>query len=315
VPIGNINIAKFFSPRLPLAVSNFKITRILIQTFRGWWNRDAFSQSAAAAYCAIFSLPGFLIVIMTIAVTAFERQRVESQILSHVRHILGLDAAETLKSVIENSQSVSHDIIPMLIGGATLLFGATGLFVQLQKSLNNVWEVKVKKSANFLTFLKDRMTAFGVMISLGFLLMISLTLTAMLTTLSDWLARQFSDYFVYLFFSLNFFLSLVTVSFLFALMYKVLPDVHMKWRDALRGGVLAALLFSLGEYALTIYFQVARPDSTFGAAGSIILFLIWIYYSCCVLFFGAEFIRSYMNTIKDEKPPPTKIAKRVPEKK
>jgi membrane protein len=297
-----------------LAAGEANFLSILGKAFRGWWSRDAFSQSAAAAYYAVFSLPGFLMIVLGIAVMALERQRVEDQIIGHVRHTLGPDTAATLKAVIENAQSATNDLVPMIVGGLILLFGATGLFVQLQKSLNEVWSVEVKKSASLSTFLKDRITALGITISLGFLLMVSLVLTALLTTLSDWMARQFSDYFVYLFYGFDFTISLAAITILFALIYKVLPDVHLKWPDALRGGALAAVLFSVGEYGLNIYFRVVQPESTFGAAGSLILFLIWIFYSCMVLFFGAEFIRSYMESVKNAKPPPTEIAKRVPAK-
>jgi membrane protein len=296
-------------------VNFLKFLLTLKKAFMGWWSRDALSQSAAAAYCAIFSLPGFLIIVMSIAVMAFEKQHVETSILEHIRHILGPDAASTLKIVIENSQSQNRDIGPMVVGVGTLLFGATGLFVQLQKSLNAVWEVKVKKSAGFMTFLKHRITALGITISLGFLLMVSLLLTATVTTLSGWLAQHFSDHLVYFFYGLNFFLSLATITFLFALIYKVLPDIHLEWPDALRGGFLAAILFTAGEYGLNIYFKIAQPGSAFGATGSLILMLIWIFYSCMVLFFGAEFIRSYMENVKDEKPEPTEIAKHAPHHK
>lgn len=284
---------------------------IFRDSFIGWWSRDALSQSAAAAYCAIFSLPGFLMVIMAISILAFERQQVENQIVDYIRKFLGTDSANILHDVINNAQTYNPNSLPMTVGIITLLFGATGLFVQLQKSLNAVWEVKVKTSVGLMLFLKDRATALGITISLGFLFMISLMLTAILTVISEWLSRQFSDSFVYFFFGLNFIVSLITITFLFTLIYKILPDVHLHWHDALRGGALASSLFIIGEYALAIYFKIFQPASTFGAAGSIILFLIWIYYSCLVLFFGAEFIRSYMLYMKNTRPKPTAIAKRV----
>jgi membrane protein len=285
-----------------------KYLSVLKQSILSWWGRDAFSQSAAAAFYAVFSLPGLLMIVMAVAALGFEQQRAEYEILGHVRNVLGPDVALNMKAIIDSTQSDNRDFWAMSVGIATLAFGATGLFAQLQKSLNYIWGVEVKKSANFLSFLKVRAIGFGICVSVGFLLLISLVLTALLSAAGEWMAQHFSESMTFLFYIINYLFSLTFIGALFSVIYKVLPDVELKWRDVFRGGILAGVLFTSGEYGLSLYFKIARPESTFGAAGSMILFLLWIFYSCLILFFGAEFIRAYTEKNK-EKPLPNEISK------
>ncbi len=287
-----------------------KNVSIIKQSIFNWWGRDAFSQSAATAFYAVFSLPGLLMIVMAIAALGFEQQRAENEILGHVRNVLGPDVALNVKAIIDSTQAGDRDFWAIFIGVSTLAFGATGLFAQIQKSLNYIWSVEVKKSASFTSFLKARAIGFGICISVGFLLLVSLTLTAVLSVISQWVARHFSEDMAFLFFILNYLFSLGFISALFSVIYKVLPDIEMKWSDAFRGGVLAGILFTSGEYGLSFYFKIVQPGSTFGAAGSMILILLWIFYSCLVLFYGAEFLRSYLEENKSE-PPPAKISKKA----
>lgn len=285
---------------------------ILGRAFKNWWGRDPLSQSAAAAYYAVFSLPGLLIIIMTIAAMAYEQSSAETQALSHVQNVLGADVAQTMRAILQSARHKNGDILAMSVGAFTLFFGTTGLFVQLQKSLNQVWDVEIKKGIGFLIFLKARVTALGITICLGLLLLLSLILTAALAALSNWLTIHLSQDLVYYLYSMNFFMSLIILSLLFTLIHKILPDIHLKWRDALRGGIVSAVLFKFGEYGLGLYFRLAQPESVFGAAGSIILFLIWVFYSCLVLLYGAEFIRSSIEFMQSEKPKPSHLADEQP---
>jgi membrane protein len=276
-----------------------------------WWQRDAFSQSAAIAFYAVFSLPGLLMIIMATAALGLEQQQAEAQIIGHIRSVLGPGVASNIKDIIDSTQAGNQDIWAFIVGTATLAFGATGLFAQLQKALNNIWSVEVKKSANLVTFLKVRAAGFGICISMGFLLLVSLAITAWITALSDWLAQHFSQDMAILFALMNYIFSLGFVSFLFATIYKILPDVHLTWNDVLYGGLLAGFMFTSGEYGLSFYFKIAQPETTFGTAGSLILILLWVFYSCLVLLYGAEFLRSYREYKDKRKPPPIEIAKRV----
>jgi membrane protein len=284
---------------------------ILKDALANWWARDPLSLSAAASYYAIFSLPGFLITIFSVAAMTFQRNRVEAPIFGHITAILGQDFSDSLRALLENSQGGDRGFWGILIGTATLAFGATGLFSHLQATLNGIWDVKAKKGGQLLLYLKSRALALATTILLGLLLLASLFVTAFLTAADAWLAHYFAPSVIALFLSLNYVVSLALISLLFALLYKILPDVELAWTDALKGGIVASILFTAGEYGLGLYFRIVKPGSAFGAAGSFILFLIWIHYSCLVLLFGAEFIRSIVKD-RHKKPKPTKLAKRSP---
>lgn len=286
----------------------------LKQAFQSWMDHDPFSQSAAAAYYAILSLPGLLMIVITIAAIFFDQQSVENEVLSQVRSILGWEVAESIDQIVEKAQTKDKDIWAMLIGIATLLFGATGLFVHLQHALNHIWDVEVKKSIGFLKFLQDRATSFGIILAVGFLLMISLVLTSLLSAMSEWIAVRFDEYFLYSFVMLDVLLSFLISTLLFTLILRVLPDAQVRWKEAFFGGALSASLFTIGEYLINIYFQLAEPQSTFGTAGSIILIMLWISYSCMILLLGGEFTKIYAENIHGRTVKPTAIAKKKTKK-
>jgi membrane protein len=164
----------------------------------------------------------------------------------------------------------------------------------LQKSLNRVWEVKADpKKTGIKTLIKARAISFGVIMAIGFLLLISLALTTGLTAVSDWVAARMPDFVLYIFYVISFIITLAIISLLFAMLFRFLPDVKIEWKSVWTGAVITALLFVIGKYALAFYFGKAEPGSTYGAAGSIILILLWVSYSCLILFFGAEFTQVY----------------------
>lgn len=266
---------------------------LLIKTCAQWWQRDPFTYSASTAYYAVFSMPGLLIIILSIATLIFERDMVEGQILDYMTEATNESVAQTLDQIISVEQQQERSLIAFITGLAILFFGASGLFIQLQRSLNYVWDVEVKKSAPILEFLKSRATAFGLVVSIGFLLLISLTITALLTAATNHFSSYFPAYAFMVAYIVHFAVSMGFISLLFGMIYMVLPDVQVRWSRALRGGVVAALLFSAGQYGLAQYFDMARPGSAFGAAGSVIILMIWAFYSCLVLLFGAQFTRVY----------------------
>ncbi len=283
---------------------------VLKKTFRNWLEDDPFTQSAAAAYYAIFSLPGLLIIVMAIAAIFFDQQRVEEEILGHIKEMIGRDASKSVQEIVEETQQEKRGFWAMVAGIVTLVFGATGLFAHLQRSLNRIWSVEVKKTAGWLAFLKSRLTSFSLILIIGFLLLISLTLTAFFNLFSEWLASQTSPDFAKGLMLMSNAVSFLIIAVLFTLIFKILPDAYVPWRASFYGGLLTACLFSVGEYALNFYFELAEPHSSFGAAGSVILVMLWVSYSCLILLVGAEFSKTYTQENASHEIKPSEIARR-----
>lgn len=280
---------------------------LLKATSKEWLDDDPFRQSAVIAYYSIFSLPALLIILIWIAGAAFGQEAVQGQISSQIGDMLGEDTGKTVETMIKNAQEQESNLIMKIVGIGTLLFGSTTVFFQLQKSLNYIWEVEQKPDSDFKKLLIDRASSLGLIIIIGFLLLISLVASALITSLSDWIKSNFPGYILYLAEGINLILSLGIATLLFAIMYKVLPDVEIKWSMVWKGAFVTAILFVIGKFLLGLYFGMASPGSTYGAAGSIILILLWVNYTCLILFFGAEFTQVYARR-KGNRLIPTKVA-------
>ena len=281
-------------PAKKIMKSKFRgLGSILKKTFKEWNNEDPFRQSAVIAYYAIFSLPALLVLIINVAGLFFGKEAVNGEISRQISGIMGDDTAETVEDIILKAGETKAGIISTIIAVVTLLFGATGVFVQLQKTLNMIWDVKQKPNQGIMVELRHRLFSFGLIVSIGFLLLVSLVVSSALAAFSHYLEGVLPDAIAYLFYVLEFAVSLTIISTLFLLMFKFLPDVRMQWRYLTIGAVLTGLLFMLGKYGLSIYFGKAEPASAYGAAGSIILILLWVSYSSMIVFFGAEFTKQY----------------------
>ncbi|MEO5644305.1 MAG: YihY/virulence factor BrkB family protein [Bacteroidia bacterium] len=273
---------------------NFKsFFPILKATYKGWNADDPFRQSAIIAYYAIFSLPALLVLIINVAGVFFGKEAVGTHISSQIANILGADTAKQISEIVSNASETKAGVISTILAIATILFGATGVFVQLQKTLNQIWDVRQKKTKGIMKMLKNRLFSFGLIMSIGFLLLVSLVVSSLLAALSEWMKGVFPEIVAVLFFTLEFIVSLSVITVLFALMFKVLPDVKIKWKDVAVGSAVTGILFMLGKYALSIYFGKADPASAYGVAGSVVLVLLWVSYSSMILFFGAEFTKQY----------------------
>jgi membrane protein len=267
----------------------------LKETYLNWQDDEAFRQSAVIAYYSIFSLPALIIIVVNVAGIFYGQEAVQGQITGQIGSMIGEESAEQVQTMVANASDQGNSTLAIVIGIGTLLFGATGLFYQLQQSLNKVWDVEPKPSAGILKVVLDRALSLGIVLAIGFLLIISLIATAALSAVSDWVQQQLSDTLVYLFYVANFVLSIGIVTLFFALIYKVLPDVNIPWRTVWIGAFVTAVLFTIGKFALGLYFGKADPASTFGAAGSIILILLWVNYSGLIFLFGAEFTKVYAH--------------------
>jgi len=271
--------------------------------FKNWWNRDPFKESAIIAYYAIFSLPGLLVVVITIAGYFLGADAVSGKLHSEVAQAMGNDTADQVQSIVLIAGKSRDSLWATIMGIAIIIFGATGVFAQLQTSLNTIWEVKASATKSGIwSFLKTRIFSFGLIVSIAFLLLISLVISSLLSALSSWVVQNWSESLLVMFKILSFIFSLSIIAVLFALMFKFLPDAKIKWSTVWIGAVVTSLLFVIGKSALGLYFGKASPGSGYGAAGSIILILLWTSYSSMIVFFGAEFTKVYSDNLYGEIP-------------
>lgn len=246
--------------------------------------------SAALAYYTIFSLAPLLIIV--IAVVGFfwgnQPSGVQANLVQEIRAMLGPEGAAAIQAMLENaSRPGSGGVVATVLGVVTLLVGATGVFSQLQSALNTIWDVEPLPGRGIKGIVQTRLLSFGMILGVGFLLLVSLVVTAVLSALSDY-ATGLAPGLELLFQVLNFVVSFAIVTLLFAMIYRVLPDVEIAWHDVWLGAAITALLFTVGKLAIGLYLGNSSVGSTFGAAGSLVVLLVWIYYSALILFLGAE---------------------------
>ncbi|HLP05733.1 MAG TPA: YihY/virulence factor BrkB family protein [Paludibacter sp.] len=271
-----------------------KIITITKNSFKDWFGKDPFRESAAIAYYAIFSLPGLLVVIIAVAGYFFGTEAVNNQLAVQLTSTMGADTAKQIQNMVAEASKFENSLLATIIGVVTILVGATGVFAQFQKSLNAIWEVKPDSGkSGIIELLKVRLFSFGLIVSIAFLLVISLVVSALLSAFGTWLAQMFSQAVVITVQSLNILFSFVILSTLFALMFKILPDAKIKWKHVWVGAVVTTLLFEIGKFALGLYFGKAEPGTGYGAAGSVILILLWVSYTSMIVLLGAEFTLNY----------------------
>ncbi len=279
---------------------------LLKKTLKAWNEDDPFRQSAVIAYYAIFSLPALLVIIIALAGVFFGNEAVTGQLSTQISGMMGGKTAEQVEEMVANASIGNKSIWATIIALVTLVLGATGVFIQLQKTLNIIWDVEPvkKKKSSFVNkiwlYLRTRLLSFGIILSIGFLLLVSLVISSLLSLFSNWMEARFPDITVVLIQIANFIISLGLITVLFALMFKFLPDAEIRWRDVWTGAFITALLFSIGKFALGIYFGKSDPGSVYGTAGSVILIMLWISYSCMILFFGSEFTKQYATKDGEE---------------
>lgn len=266
---------------------------VIKETFKEWNASNASNDSASLAYYAIFSIPGLLIIIIWLAGHFFGEEAIQGQISTQISSMMGKDAAKSVEEMITGSLIDKDNFIMKTIGIGSLIFGATTLFFQLQRSLNNLWDVEAAPKKALTKFLLDRANSLGMIIILGFLLMITMVISTSISLLNNWITAYFGME-TYVFVEMvNFVIGFGTTACLFALLFKVLPDVEIRWKFVWKGAILTAGLFTLGKFLLSLYFSELKPTSAFGAAGTIILVMLWINYSCMLIFFGAVFTKVY----------------------
>lgn len=270
----------------------------LKQTVNEFGDIEPFNQSIIISYYTIFSLPGLLVIIINVAGYFFGQEAVTGEITAQIQGTIGGDTARDIERIVANASQNEGSGLASVLGVATLLFGATGVFYNLQVIFNKIWEVKAKpkpKGGMILELIKDRVFSFGLILVVGFLLLVSLVLSAALSALSTWVANNISEAFKFLFKILDIVVSLGVITVLFAALFKFLPDAKVRWKTVWLGAVLTSALFVVAKYALGVYFGTSEPGSTYGAAGTIILIMLWVSYAGMILLFGGTFTKVYAN--------------------
>lgn len=276
------------------------IPKLLVKTYNEWMEKEPFQISAVIAYYAILSLPGLLILILELVGGIWGKEIVRGELFAEISSAMGPDTAQSIQEMIADRGSQQTSLVATLLGVGVLIYGATGVFYQLQNSLNDIWEVKPKYSNEVLSTLFMRLKGFGFIIIIGFLLLVSFVLTSLLSAFSTQLSKLLPDGMLELGFGIDFILSLGFIYLLFGAMFKYLPSTHVRWKAVKVGAALTALLFLIGKYALAFYFGKAEPGSTYGAAGSIILVMLWVSYSSLIVTFGAQFTKIYSDSYLKE---------------
>lgn len=260
---------------------------LMRETVREWSDDGAASVAAALAYYTIFSLAPLLIIIALVVGAFLDQQAIEDGLIGNVASTVGNDAAQTLRGLLVTDTTSRSDAIGTIIWFSVMLWGASGIFAQLQKALNRIWEVKGKPGRSPLVFVKDRMLSFGIVVFAAALLLAGLVMNTGLSTLLT--KNPNIAQFAILLRPLQVLVTLAMTTILFATVFKVLPDVTIRWKDVWVGAAFTAVLFIVGQFAVGFYIANANIGSVFGAAGSLTVILVWIYYSAQILLFGAEF--------------------------
>jgi membrane protein len=270
---------------------NIKVVWELVRdTASEWWRHNAPRLGASLAFYTMLSAAPLLVIVTYIASMAFGEQAAKGQIVHEFGGMIGREGAQIVQTMLANAYHPTAGIWASIIGLVVLLVGATGVFAELQDALNTIWDVQPKPSAGIWAAVKSRILTFALVLVIGFLLLVLLVISATLTAVSDWLGQSGP---APLWHTLDPLGSLVVITLLFAAIYKILPDADLAWRDVWIGAALTAVLFTLGKYLIGLYLGSSGMSTTYGAAGSLAVFLIWIYYSAQIFYFGAEFTQVY----------------------
>jgi membrane protein len=270
-----------------------RIASLFKLTGNGFIDDNCFKLSASLSYYTVFALGPLLIVVISLAGIFYGREAVQGELYPQINILVGSETAKQIEAIIANIQKSRSTTSGAIIGTVILLIGATGVFTEMQDSINYIWSVKAKPKKGWLKLLMNRLLSFSLVVVMGFLLLVSLVANYLLNLLSVRLTRLLSNSTVTVFNIINYLVILIVITGLFAVIFKILPDAIISWKDAMIGSILTAILFILGKIGIGFYLTKADLDITYGAAASIIIILVWVYYISLILFFGAEFTKMY----------------------
>jgi membrane protein len=273
------------------------IQYILVESFEGWNKHNAPRLGAALSFYTLLSIAPLLLVLVAVVGFTMGRQSAEADVIQQVRALMGVQGAAIAQSLLEGSRNTAHGIMATVFGVLTLLFGASGVLIELRDALDTIWEVPTPQIGGLKlvsSFVKERLFSFALVLAVGFLLVVSLAISAWIAALGALTASILPAYQVILH-VVNFVAPFCVITLLFSAIYRFLPDTRIEWVDVILGGAVTSLLFSIGKLALGIYLGKATFASTYGAAASIIILILWVYYSAQIFFLGAEFTKVFAN--------------------
>ncbi len=266
---------------------------ILKETINDFTSCRITRMSAALAYYTVFSIAPMLILIISLAAVFYGRNAIEGSIYNEIKSFVGSDAALQIQELIKKATIKQGNVFASGASIVALILGATSVFGEIQDSINVIWNLKAKPKRGWIKILLNRLLSFSIIVSLSFILLVSLMVSTVLDVLIDRLIQLFPGMAVHIAYGLNFLLTFIIITLLFGIIFKVLPDARIKWHDVLTGAITTALLFMLGKLGISYYLGTRNIGNTYGAAGSIIVILLWVYYSAIILYFGAAFTKHY----------------------
>jgi len=266
---------------------------IIIASFKAFIEDRALTMSAALAYYTVFAMAPLLIMLISLASFFYGEDAINRRLFQEINGLVGNQAALQIQEIIRQISLQNNSAFAVILGVITLFIGATGVFIEMQESINQIWRVKAKPKKGWEKMLINRILSFSMIISLGFLLIVSLIINGLILALSDQLKQYFPDLTILVINIFNGGLTFIIISALFAIIFKFLPDVEIGWKDVRIGAFFTATLFFFGKLLIGIYIEKVGPGSAYGAAGSIIVMLVWVYYTSAILYFGAEFTQVY----------------------
>lgn len=271
--------------------------KIILKSFwkaiTSFFDNDPMTYSASLAFYTVVSLPAILMISINVLSTAYDRNDIKSDLLSQLNAYLGPSTVSQAEVILENAAMETNGIIPQMIGWGVLIFSATTVFISLQNGINTVWSVKPVANGGILKLLFDRLLSFAMIVSIGFVLLVSLVIDSMIGMLENWIVARMGYADLIIAWISNVALSLLLTTLVFALVFKVLPDVKTKWKNVWVGGFFTSLMFLFGKFFIGYYLSNADVGSPYGASGSLVIFLFWVYYSSTLVLFGAKFTFEY----------------------
>jgi membrane protein len=277
--------------------------KVITRAVAGWWGDNVPRLGASLSYYTLFALAPVLVVAIAIAGLVFGPEAVRGEIVVQIRGLVGEQGAVAVQAMLEGASKESESTLATVLGLITLFIGATGAFLELQTALNGIWRVKPKEGGHWLTeLLVQRLISFGLVVAVGFLLLVSLLVSAALAALHRYMGYRFPDL-AEVWQGANVLVSFGVVTLLFAMVYRVLPDVKLGWRDVWLGAIVTSLLFTIGKFLIGLYLGTSGLASTYGAAGSVVVLLVWVYYSSQIVLLGAEFTRAWVEVNGERRKP------------